>query len=688
MLPSFRRINAFALAYFLLVSTLVIMLTGAVLMLGREGLRATRSGVDANRALLSAEAGMAELISRLEQDPSWTGSESEKPLPRGTGEYSYGFSPPSSADSTRCVNNLQGTVAVDSYRGSGTVPPHAALLVVKGHSGLSTRTVEALVVAGLNVEAGDAITATGEVRMEGDVRVDGRKSLVSGAPVVADLHTNSEESGIRVSYSPTLPGQDIEVAGRLTSSASGTESEVFSVGGTLPVSKLKTEVAPKNLPRPNIEVIVSDGASSPGPPIPVVAGEFRLSGKNHYGTDITVNGDLVLEDGTTLLVDGDLTVNGSISGRGQVVVTGDTRFYGDARVAFREQDYVSLLSKGHVELRGFRGQQYMEALAQANPLITRDLSSYGGYLGDPGALPMTDPLSPLYPASTSADTAWRNLNSALREIQTLINTAPDPDDGQALRGYLRDQDHRLDALSALVSFQTHGAAVVAPAGVHRDWVVARVGPDLTYDNAGLFTAMMRAEGGGPLSSTRFLEQRFEYLGDLFRRGQSRRDGSTLPDGPPGFLPSWAIFLDYENWDPTGGGLFDSMQSQPAENMVVGSTTVTGVHPLSDGARQGVLDIVQGVLQFEIDRLGSANFKGIVYTTGSFVATDDVVVSGTVFVHGDPTMGPATVGGRTYQPGDVGLFGYTTLTYVDEFFDDGVHNLAGSGSLDIKRWTAR
>ena len=94
------------------------------------------------------------------------------------------------------------------------------------------------------------------------------------------------------------------------------------------------------------------------------------------------------------------------------------------------------------------------------------------------------------------------------------------------------------------------------------------------------------------------------------------------------------------------------------------------------------------MQFDIDRLGAAHFKGVVYTSGAFVATDDVIVRGSVLVNGNPKLGELVIDEGTFQPGDVGLFGFTTLTYVEEFFHDGVHNLAGNGALDIKRWTAR
>jgi len=684
--------KGFALVYFLLISLIIVMMTGAVLTMGHEGLAATRSGVDANRALYAAEAGMTDLIAKLERDPAFSGSADELELSDKTSRYSFEFQAPSAATALQCVNNLAGDAPVDSYRGPGTVPPHSALLVVTGRSGLSARTVEALVVSGLDVIVDDAITATGKITMEGDVRINGRKSLTDTHALEANMHTNSRDSGYLVTYRRQESSDAFEVTGQLTASSSEPAATVFDVAGAVGSSKLQSNTPQKNLPTPNIVAMVSDGAGSPGPAIPALPGEVRLAGTNHYGTDVTVNGDLVLEEGTLLLVDGNLTVNGSISGKGQVVVTGNTEFYGDAEVAHGLDDYVSLLSQGHVVLKGFQGQRYMNGLAAANPTLTRDTS--GLFAPFVAANPPSSTGSPFYPPSVPADLAWSNLQLSLSEVQQIIQSAGSPHDGNALREYLFQRETDLDALMAVIANHDHGATSIDdPSSSERTYILGLLGGagNLTLDNSSILATYMRDQGGGPLSASTFLQDRFVHLGDLFRQGQSRRDLSLLPaySGPaPGLiLASWGVFENYGTWDPaTGGGIFDSMQSQPVEGTI--PPGLDAAPPLTAEQREHVLDIAQGVLQFEIDRLGAAHFKGVVYTSGAFVATDDVIVRGSVLVNGNPKLGELVIDEGTFQPGDVGLFGFTTLTYVEEFFHDGVHNLAGNGALDIKRWTAR
>ena len=145
--------------------------------------------------------------------------------------------------------------------------------------------------------------------------------------------------------------------------------------------------------------------------------------------------------------------------------------------------------------------------------------------------------------------------------------------------------------------------------------------------------------------------------------------------PGGGVESWR---EHEAWELADGGLFDSLQSND----------LSALSELSETEEQAAFNIIQSILELNIDRLGSAYFKGVVYTNGAFIATDDVVVRGSVFVDGNPALDRLVLGEKSFGPGDVGLFGHTTLTFVEEFFEDGIHNLAGNGTLDIKRWTTR
>ena len=662
--------RGFALAYFLIVGVLIVMLTGAVLVLGREGLRATRGGVDGNRALAAAESGLAVLIAELERDPEFDGSFSEEPTPENTARYSSQFASPASAGMNDCVNNLLGATAVDSYHGPGTVPPHSALLVVTGRSGTSRRVVEVLVVSGLSVQVDQAITATGTIDMSGNVVVNGWKSLLDPSPVPASFHTNSQDSGVRVRYtSGPLPGARLEVEGKLTSSSASSESAVFQVG-SLPSSKLKSRVPEKALPRPNIEAVVADHSASGGPPIPTAPGPVTFGGDNHYSGDVTINGDVTLNDNAGLYVDGNLEINGSILGRGKVVVTQNTSLYGESEVAFREDDYIALMSGGHVVLKGFKGQQFLESLEGSGLTITRPPDP-----PNPGYGPE---YFPSYPSTVDLGLASHNLGQAFNALRTEVLEPISPTsaaDFQAFQTALPGTDYRADILQSIISYHPNGASLGWPS---EPWLSSIGITQRTHNNAGALRQYMESQGGGPLSATRFLGQRLLLLEDMFRRRNSNRDYTIDPSTDT----VADIFGPYPNWDREKSGVFDALQSE-------GSWST--VEPHADNAAH----FLQAIYQFDYDRLGSANFKGIVYTGGAFVATDDVVIRGTVIINGDPRvaplvldLGPSFGGTRTFNPGDAGLYGYTTFTYVEELFDDGIHNLAGAGSLDIKRWIAR
>ena len=113
--------KGFALVYFLLISLIIVMMTGAVLTMGHEGLAATRSGVDANRALYAAEAGMTDLIAKLERDPAFGGSADELELSDKTSRYSFEFQAPSAATALQCVNNLYRSSSFRSVGSDGSL---------------------------------------------------------------------------------------------------------------------------------------------------------------------------------------------------------------------------------------------------------------------------------------------------------------------------------------------------------------------------------------------------------------------------------------------------------------------------------------------------------------------------------------------------------------------------------------
>lgn len=173
----------------------------------------------------------------------------------------------------------------------------------------------------------------------------------------------------------------------------------------------------------------------------------------------------------------------------------------------------------------------------------------------------------------------------------------------------------------------------------------------------------------PNSTEAFLNQRFQQLDDVFRVCYYDRDGNS-----PRYQ-NQQLLDNYVDYDPAlDGGLFDSVESW-------------GNIETADQQRL-FQEINQTVERFDYDRLGSADFKGYVYTSGALIVKDDMNLQGAVVVNGRRNIGSIMVDGVSYAPGELALLDDSKLTYVQEMFRDGVQNLAGAGKLDVKRWVSR
>lgn len=609
-----NRRKAFALIYFLLISAIVLIVTGTIVVMCRQQLFFSRAGLDQNRALYAAESGVYTAMAELERNNGWVAGFSSVATPDNQATYTVRF------NSSESINNLAGASAVSSYRGANTVPPHGALLVVEGQAGLSRQVVEVLVVPGISPLQSSAVSASGQITLGGDVAIDGIRSLSDLTAVPANLHSNKELVGRQISSTGIL-----SVSGNVTSSGASPTATAIQLSGSVAVGSQASQVPAKRFPHVNIDALVSDQVGSPGPTIPAVPGPVSLSGgNNYYAGDVVIQGDLELKSNAKMFVAGNLTVNGSVRGTGTLVVKGQTSLYGDAEVSPSSSEYISVLSKGHVVLQGFQGQSYMNGLTGA-----------------------------------AAD-QWADLQFGLGKISNYLQTnsglAP-----AALITQMQADDALLDSYQRIIGTGSGAWAGLTPA---YNTVAGRA------SSGGTAMALKAAVGtGGPTSAPTFLANRFQRLDDMFRICWEGRGGVA------GRYTADTLLGNYGIWDPAvDGGLFDSVQS---------------FGTLGTAARvQSLRDIEQMVVQYDFNRLGAANFKGLVYTSGAFVAKSDVVVMGAVIVNGDSSVGPLTIGAATYQPGDFVTTDTSHFTYVDDIFKNGVQNLAGGGALDVKRWVNR
>ncbi|MCE7872881.1 hypothetical protein DYH09_21210 [bacterium CPR1] len=94
-----------------------------------------------------------------------------------------------------------------------------------------------------------------------------------------------------------------------------------------------------------------------------------------------------------------------------------------------------------------------------------------------------------------------------------------------------------------------------------------------------------------------------------------------------------------------------------------------------------------VQKINYNKLGTAYFQGQIFTNGYLLAENEVTILGAVLAQGDSSLPVTTVGGVTVKPGDLYLGNGTRVTFVEDFFDDGGANFAGT-SLSVATWLGR
>ncbi|GMU51598.1 MAG: hypothetical protein AMXMBFR33_07440 [Candidatus Xenobia bacterium] len=65
----------------------------------------------------------------------------------------------------------------------------------------------------------------------------------------------------------------------------------------------------------------------------------------------------------------------------------------------------------------------------------------------------------------------------------------------------------------------------------------------------------------------------------------------------------------------------------------------------------------------------------------------MTILGAVLAQGDASLPSTTVSGVTVKPGDLYLGNGTWVTFVEDFFDDGASNFAGT-TLSVATWLGR
>ncbi|MGE0492685.1 MAG: hypothetical protein AB7S38_25965 [Vulcanimicrobiota bacterium] len=257
----------------------------------------------------------------------------------------------------RCVNNLRSDSATAADNGL-VVPRESLYIVGYGVCGGVERRVEAVVSV---------------PRFPYSIACQG--SFVGSDLLVAGL-----EAGTRVQPGVAVPEEDLR-PGHLASNSSAGPQAVRLTGtnrlkgnlrsasgadvgaNTVIEGELLLHSPAIEIPTINLETYrpdLSDSRVDQG--LTSLERDLHLDRTAYFGGEaMTVVNGLTL-DGGVLFVDGDLTIEGGISGKGAVIVTGDLSVHGSGSLA--SDNVAAILAGGFLEVEGTPGGQAKDAVVE------------------------------------------------------------------------------------------------------------------------------------------------------------------------------------------------------------------------------------------------------------------------------------------------------------------------------------
>lgn len=383
-----RQPRAIALISVLLFSVLLLVLTLTVVRgssLQSQGATAHAQSVS---AAYLAEAGLARAISTLQAAPGWTAGFPHESGRWGQGTYHLQFSSGPSFAADDSINNLLGTGPADGPKGPGSVPAHCAYLVISGQSGMTRRSLEALVGPRTLQSVGGPLLAEGPIHLEGHNLMDGIESY-GGPQVQVQVHSNfGGQAGLPTIFWQALqPTDRLVVAGNLTAVDARPPGAVFSLNGSYSVASQLASQA--KIAAPDINIPAQVASHSGAPPASLSGGTTVLGPGDHYlSGDTSYAGNIVLSSGANLYVGGDLDLTGSVTGTGSVFSSGNVSLSGSAQVSSGNR--VALAAQGNVTLQGFDGNQYLRSLPGGTTIVNdikRVQQEMDNLLADPTVTP-------------------------------------------------------------------------------------------------------------------------------------------------------------------------------------------------------------------------------------------------------------------------------------------------------------
>ncbi|MBS2034527.1 hypothetical protein JST97_06055 [bacterium] len=374
----------------LLVVTVLVMLTGALFKSGLlDDLNGTRFR-DKSRARAMARAGLNHVLYELGQNSGYATT-----IDRVVDDESYHieFSPGHS------INNLTGNAPSTTLDCRGqSAPPGSADLLVLARAGICQARLHAVASRGFFFHRG--VGADGRITINGNASLDGVTNLATMTPAGGGLFSNYVTTGasdpaVNVSSSSFTMSPQSLIETRPASSGTA----VLGVPATYANRVVQSATPADSIPQFQVSQMVSQQSSllAPKGVVPVgsnYAGSHLLVNSNNYvNGNLTLVGDINLAGGT-LYVKGNLDLSGGIVGAGSVFVDGNVTIAGGVSALQTNQTSgAALFSSANVSLQGIDSYTYLQNLANLNPAIRADMTSF------------QSALSTMYSAFSSASSA-------------------------------------------------------------------------------------------------------------------------------------------------------------------------------------------------------------------------------------------------------------------------------------------
>ena len=571
---TFRGRGMALITTLLFVSVLVMMMVGLV----QRSLIGGHFAIEGQRHLgaqAAAEAGLAEVLSRLSENPNWATDLVDQPLQQSDGRFSVRWSAPQS------INNLTGTSPKNSKLGTATVPAGQALVVVTGQRNGVTHQIEALVGGVGLLSTPQALLSTGSISLGSDVTVMGLSSLAD--PIQVDADVVCTKGGPASNLIQWSGSGEVNIRGAVRSNGGATSiSSNFSTGN-ITRGMLTGE---SGQPPAKVDIAGKIGSHTGSTPLTVTGTSTALPAGDYYlGGNLNYAGDLDLQ-GANLYVDGDINLTGTVKGKGTLFVSGSTKFFGDSQVLAGDGQQVALYSKGDVNLSGYDGTTTLRAVATAAGSDSNGVA-YNTHIDN--MIDWTHQLS----LSLDRGPAASALYVTAPGSKSFGNAAYGP-------AYTSDFDYFSEILALPLSFSNYRGVprhknFYAPVSKLKQMVDSHTTPGPSRD---------------------FL---LKQLGDL--------KGAGNYDGVLGLNSSKVNAQNAVDQALASGHPYNMLD---AFNDLYNDSFLT-----SDlYKRQQMMGLLKGTLAgMDLKRPGTAFFRGLVYTEGNFTAENDITLQGALYAIG-------------------------------------------------------